>query len=402
MTFSGKTALARALGQALQEDLHIISISGPDCFQLNIYRTEEYIQNIFTQATKNAPCLIIIDELNALVPQHGRSMENDACAAFLRCMDTLAANQVQVLVIGIVTEAALIETRVLASHRLGKIIHCPIPNAVTRRSILEHYLHKASTDLSIESITHLADHTAGCVGADLIQLTRTALVEHYHYPEMTLEHHLLQTLENLKPSVLQKTAHIVLKPMQFKNLFGLDTSIELLKTIVLRPLTDASAFDRLGGKPPRGILLYGPPGSGKSGLLAGIATAAAGRATILPVQCTELVSKVIGETEKALHALFTTARAAAPCILCLEQLDAIARPRGSDGSTENTFDRLLSTLLMEMDGATTPSNDTVFDVSTHVIVLATTEHPSRLDPAILRPGYVTYLIFFRIQNLIIL
>ncbi len=157
-----------------------------------------------------------------------------------------------------------------------------------------------------------------------------------------------------------------------------------LQAAVLTPLLRPDAFARMGVRPPRGVLLHGPTGCGKTLLVLALANAASSRASFLHVQCPDVVSKVVGASSKNLARAFEQARRAAPCLLFLDHVESIAPVRGSDLSTEGSFDRLLSTLLVEMDGVSSGASGSG---DQHVVVVvAATNQRSWLDPAILRPG----------------
>ncbi|RHY41892.1 hypothetical protein DYB34_010340 [Aphanomyces astaci] len=202
-------------------------------------------------------------------------------------------------------------------------------------------------------LADVAGRTSGFVGADLLHLVREATLHSIHVAKHPGVLHDVAAWEHalslVRPSSvvqhLPQTSSHLLAP-----LVGLDDVWAALDVALLQPLRDSSAFRRMGMLPPKGILITGPSGVGKSHLLAVLGAKAQQRATCLSVKCTDLVTKVVGGTEAALAALFATARAAAPCVLLFDQIESLAPVRGFDSTTEQTFDRVLSTLLTEMDG----------------------------------------------------
>lgn len=199
--------------------------------------------------------------------------------------------------------------------------------------------------------------------------------------------HFREVLPIVRPQVALLTSGVAsVGRHTFSELGGLGQAIALLKASVVMGLEEESRFAQLGVSPPTGVLLYGPSGCGKTAL--GLALAQSTHATFIPVNGAEVVHKVVGESEKAIAQVFARARAAAPAILFIDQIDMLARPRGADSSAERTMDRLLSCLLMEMDGITaktTPGGGAA-EGRPPVMVVATTESKALIDPALLRPG----------------
>jgi transitional endoplasmic reticulum ATPase len=271
----------------------------------------------------------------------------------------------------------------------------------------------------------MSESTGGFVSADIVSLCQKALLEASkdntsHCSPVITQTHFESALSISYPSTLQ-SLHVSKRgkdsmsksstSISFATLHGLEEAIELLRVSLIEPLEDCTRFLKFGTVPPKGILLVGPPGSGKSHLAHAVAKVVQeqGIASFVSVQCTDLITKVVGDTEKALRELFETARSAAPCVLYFDQIESIAPVRGFDSSTEQTFDRILSMLLVEMDGFDTSGrnfyNKELSDetknafLQQHIVILASTHEKKMLDPAILRPGRFDIHIQLEFPNL---
>ena len=369
---------------AIEDNVRSIFVSAPEIFQKNLIQTEAYMEEIVNQAIKMQPSVLVIDEIESIGSPNCSSFESNVLAFFLSQLDRIRQEKFQVFVIGVTAQRSQMNNILCCHGRLDTHVFIRPPDSIERIEILQRLTQEM---VSIESdiIQDVALHTAGYNGADLLKLCReSAMLCIQRGDSDIVKQDFFDAMQTVRPSILQKSYEVKIPDVSMSTFVGLDDQIALLRASILMPLNSPERFSRMGVSPPRGVLLYGPSGSGKTALAQAIATEARGKATFLPVNCTEIISKVVGDTEKAIGHIFETAREAAPCILFFDQLEALAPPRGHDSSTEHTFDRLLSTLLIEMDGV--GSGEIGLSFEKHVLVLATTTSRDNLDPTILRPG----------------
>lgn len=347
------------------------------------------------------------------------------------------------LVIGICSSIASLDPSVTRPKRLEKVLHFNIPTPSERLEILKIQtknfppLESNSTSQSLpdplstpsKSLAHstsststkhvgttlerIAHRTPGFTGSDLANLCRHTLLSHLKkisqgiagidlsssiassidLPPIPFES-FESSLSVIKASALSSysTNHAI---VSFDELRGIDDIIHSLKASLIAPFEESERFKKLGAKPPSGVLLYGPPGVGKSKIA--MAVASQSKVNFLTVNATEIVSKVVGESEQNLSKLFASARAASPCILFIDQIEAIARNRSSDSSESQSSDRILSLLLTQMDGIEKNSSDgfgsNKSEIDSALIVLAATNKPHLLDSAILRPGRFDHVLY---------
>lgn len=350
---------------------------------------------------------------------------------------------VRVLVIGICSSIAGIDHSITRPKRLERIFHFNIPTPSERLDILriqtKHFPKldyssaapshtelpstpsKPSTrDQDIKSlqaklsvIERVAQRTPGFTGSDLANLCRHTLLDHlkthvngsiHDDPALQSQGSIdmppipFETFESalsvIKASALSSysTNHAT---VSFDEIRGIDDIINSLKASLIAPFEEQERFKKLGAQPPSGVLLYGPPGVGKSKLAMAIASQS--KVNFLTVNATEIISKIVGESEQNLSKLFDSARAASPCILFIDQIEAIARMRGSDSTEESSSDRILSLLLTQMDGMEKHNSNGLgsdkSDIDNALIVLAATNKPHLLDTAILRPGRFDHVLY---------
>ncbi len=308
-----------------------------------------------------------------------------------------------VFVVGIAGDASLLDPSLLQPGGLEVTFDLIAPTQQQRQAILENLLHRLDTALVVKSkddnasrqllLETLTRGTRGFAGADLSRLCTEALASAHRRGTISTDSSLSIQDEDWESAF--KSARPIDIPWsspagaQLSDLAGMDDVIRTVSEAVLLPLSRPDALAAMGV--PRasfGVLLHGPSGTGKSTLGRALATAARPYASFLAVECPELVNKVVGESERAVARLFQTARQVAPCILFLDHVEAIAGKRGFDSSTEQTMDRLLSTLLVEMDGLGSGGGGGGGGGGEGeiIVVVAVTNHLSMLDDAILRPG----------------
>ncbi|OQS06312.1 cell division cycle protein 48 [Thraustotheca clavata] len=356
-------------------------VTSPDIFQTNVGQSERKLLKIFQDAATYPRSLLIFEDIDAIAAKSDNALDRSVFGTLLAALNKIPPH---VAIIGTTNRMDVIDPALTTNCRLDKVISMAPPTLLERAMMCQH------VNVTEEIIKLAAQQTSGFVGADLLSFVREASMATMtdKNPGTITSEHINSALKVVRPSVLQnqKTATMVYTPM-----FGVEDALNTLEVAIVNPLRDSSAYRNIGIPPPKGVLLTGPSGSGKSHALGYVANQIAPFATCIPVLCTDLISKVVGGTEKALSELFATARQAAPCILLFDQIESLAPVRGFDTSSEQTFDRILSMLLLEMDGFGS-SRQSIQSLShenylkQHVAIVATTTHAKLLDPAILRPG----------------
>jgi len=394
----GKTLLARAV--ANESEANFFSINGPEIMSKFYGESEARLREIFQQAQQNAPSIIFIDELDAIAPKREEvtgEVERRVVAQLLALMDGLSGRG-NVIVIGATNRPSALDPALRRPGRFDREIEIGVPDKQGRYEILQ--IHTRGMPLSEDvDLKKLAEMTHGYTGADLSSLGReTAMKALRRYlPQINLEE------ERIPPSVLEKMqvtmedfvnaykeitptamreVYIEVPTVHWEDIGGLDDVKEDLKEAVEWPLKTPEIFTRLGIKPPKGILLFGPPGSGKTLLAKAVATESA--ANFITIKGPEIFSKWVGESEKAIREVFRKARMAAPAVIFFDELDSIVPRRGLGFSDSGVSERVISQLLTEMDGIVTLED---------IVVIAATNRPDMVDPAILRPGRFDRLIY---------
>jgi len=388
---TGKTLLAKAV--ANEADAHFILINGPTIISKFVGEAEKRIRKIFEEAEKNAPTIIFIDEIDAIAPKREESygeVERRVVAQLLATMDGLKSRG-KVIVIGATNRPNALDPALRRPGRFDREISIGVPDKKGRLNILK--IHTRNMPLTKDvDLEGLAQITHGFVGADLEALCKEAamnvlrrVLPDYKEKDEVINNEILQQLkvtqsdfkESLKlvrPSALREI--LVEAPnTKWNDIGGLETLKEELREAVEWPLKYPESFTRMGIRPPRGILLYGPPGTGKT--LVGKAVANESEANFILVKGPELLNKFVGESEKGIRKIFEKARQVAPCIIFFDEIDSIASRRGRGANDAGVTERVVNTLLNEMDG---------LDELNDVVILASTNRPDLIDPALLRPG----------------
>ncbi|ADM27979.1 AAA family ATPase, CDC48 subfamily [Ignisphaera aggregans DSM 17230] len=393
----GKTLLAKAL--ANETGAYFIPINGPEIMSKFYGESEQRLRQIFDEAKKNAPAIIFIDEIDALAPKREEvvgEVEKRVVAQLLTLMDGLEERG-RVIVIGATNRPDAVDPALRRPGRFDREIEVPPPDKKARREILA--VHTRNVPLADDvDLDKLAEITYGYTGADLAALVKEAamsalrrfLKEHAIDLDKPIPSDLLQRLKvtmsdffiamrNVAPSLMREVL-IEVPEVRWDDIGGLDLVKQQLREAVEWPLRFPQIFEQMGIRPPKGILLYGPPGCGKT-LLAKAAATESG-ANFIAVKGPEILSKWVGESEKAVREIFRRARRAAPAIIFFDEIDAIAPVRGHDVS--GVTDRIVNQLLTEMDG---------IEPLRGVVVIGATNRPDLLDPALLRPGRFDRIIF---------
>jgi transitional endoplasmic reticulum ATPase len=395
----GKTLLAKAV--ANEAGANFISIAGPEIMSKWYGQSEENLRKIFDDAEKNAPSIIFIDEIDAIAPKREEvvgEVERRVVAQLLTLMDGLKSRG-KVIVIAATNRPNALDPALRRPGRFDREIEIPVPDKQGRKEILLIHTRHMPLDKDID-IDRLAELTYGYVGADLAALAKeaamhalrrvlpeiSALKEEEELPKDVIEK-LRVTKEDfdyalrvVTPSAMREVLVEVPK-IKWEDVGGLEEVKQALKEAVEWPLKHPESFKRLGIKPPKGILLYGPPGCGKTYIVKALANEAG--ANFIAVKGPEVFSKWVGESEKFIRDIFKRAKQVAPAIIFFDEIDAIAPRRGSEIGTHVT-EQVVSQLLTEMSG--------IEDIE-GVVVIAATNRPDIIDPALLRPGRFDRMIF---------
>ena len=388
---TGKTLLAKAV--ASETSANFVSIGGPEIMSKFYGESEERLREIFKEAAENAPTIIFIDEIDSIAPKRDEvtaETERRVVAQLLALMDGLAARG-KVVVIGATNRPNALDPAIRRPGRFDREIELPIPDKDGRMEIIQ--IHTRGMPLADDvDLVQLAGMTHGYVGADLAALGREAAMRALRkiLPNLDLEaetippevlsslkvsmEDFLEAFRELQPSTLREV--LVETPnVKWEDIGGLDEAKQELMESVEWPLKYGVLYKHMGARPPKGILLYGPPGTGKTLLAKAVATES--QANFISIKGPEFLSKWVGESEKAVRETFRKARQAAPCVVFLDEIDAITPVRGQGLGDSGVTERVISQLLTELDGLEPLHN---------VVVIAATNRPDIIDPALLRPG----------------
>ncbi|WP_246720566.1 CDC48 family AAA ATPase [Methylocystis sp. H4A] len=390
----GKTLLARAV--AHESNAAFIYVSGPEIIQKFYGESEAQLRKIFDDARRRAPCIIFFDEIDSLAPKRERvegEVEKRVVAQLLASMDGLKSRG-DVIVMAATNRLNSIDPALRRPGRFDREIAIGIPNEHARREILEIYARGMPLAEGID-LADLAETTHGFTGADLNALCREAAMAalRRQLPELSLDSgpvpyealmamdvkmsDFTEGLSEVTPSGLREVS-VEVPNVRWEDVGGLEPIKATLREAIAWPLSQPLLFEKIGLQPPRGILLYGPPGNGKTLLVKALSTQS--NLNFISIKGPELLSKYVGESEQGVRELFTRARHAAPCIIFLDEVDALAPKRGFDGRSPVT-DRVVSQLLTELDGVEALGN---------VWVIAATNRLDMIDDALLRPGRLDF------------
>lgn len=398
----GKTLIARAV--ASESAAHFIVINGPEIMSKFYGESEQRLRSIFKDAEDNSPSIVFIDELDAIAPKREDvtgEVERRVVAQLLALMDGLVSRG-QVIVIGATNRPNAVDPALRRPGRFDREIEIHVPDRDSREEIL--LIHTRGMPLAQDvELKALADVTHGYVGADLQALTRESAMKTLRrvLPSVNLDEEsipsdildqlevthedFLQALKEITPTAVREV-FIESPNVPWSDVGGLKPVVTEIREAIEWPLTQPEAFKRVGIKPPRGILLYGPPGCGKTLLAKAVATES--EANFISVKGPEVLSKWVGESEKAVREVFRKARLAAPSIVFFDEIDSLTPVRGGS-SDSNVTERVISQLLTELDG---------LEELKDIIVIAATNRPDIVDPALLRPGRFDRLIYVNPPN----
>jgi transitional endoplasmic reticulum ATPase len=438
---TGKTLIAKAV--ANESGAHFIPIAGPEVISKYYGESEQRLREIFEEAQQNAPSIIFIDELDSIAPRREDvtgEVERRVVAQLLTMMDGLEERG-QVVVIGATNRLDAIDPALRRPGRFDREIEIGVPKEDDRLEVLRIHTRgmpiegerrliakrrefmtaetsdeeraEIEADLKLleeeekknreKFLEETAAKTTGFVGADLAALSREAAMRalRRYLPEIDLDANeispeIMEAMEvnfadfrdafrEITPSAMREV-FLEVSHTTWEDVGGLDEEREEVREAVEYPLTRRDAFDNLGIDPPRGVLLYGPPGTGKTLIARAVANESG--ANFIPVRGPQLLSKWVGESERAVREIFRKARQVAPSIVFFDELDALAPARGG-GSEAHVIESVVNQILTEMDG--------IQDMR-GVVVMGATNRPDIIDPALLRAGRFDRLVYIREPN----
>lgn len=381
---TGKTLTARALAKEL--NVNYIAIVGPEVMGKYYGEAEARLRKIFEKATRSAPCIIFIDEIDALAPDRAKvegELEKRLVAQLLGLMDGFAKTR-GVVVLAATNRPDQLDTALRRPGRFDREVQFRVPDRAGRLEILHILTRDMPLSESVDLDT-IADLSVGMVGADLKALCQkaayTALRRHMPSFNGPVPHRMsviqadfLHAIKQIKPAVL-RSVEVEAPKVSWEAIGGLESVKQTLQESVEGALLYPELYQRTKAKAPRGILLWGPPGTGKTLLAKAVASQA--RANFIAVNGPELLSKWVGASEQAVRELFTKARQAAPCVVFVDEIDTLAPARGSFQGDSGVSDRVVGQLLTELDGLQDCPN---------ILLIGATNRPETLDPALLRAG----------------
>ena len=387
---TGKTLLAKAV--ASESNSHFISISGPEIMSKFYGESEARLREIFKEAREKAPSIIFIDEIDSIAPKREEvtgEVERRVVSQLLSLMDGLEGRG-KVIVIAATNRPNAIDPALRRPGRFDREIEIKVPDKRGRLEILQIHARNMPLDTDVDQ-DKIAGVTHGYVGADVEYLCKEAAMKCLRrlLPELNLEDEKVppETLEKLvinmndfdyatreiTPSAMREV-YVEPPDVKWEDIGGLDTVKRELQEAVEWPLKYPALYRELKHNIPKGILLYGPSGTGKTLLAKAVATES--EANFISVKGPELLSKWVGESEKGIREIFRKARQASPCVVFFDEIDSIAPIRGMEGVHAST-ERMMSQLLTEMDGIQQMQG---------VVIIAATNRVDMIDTALLRPG----------------
>ena len=395
---TGKTLLARAV--AAESRVHFIHLNGPEIMRKFYGESEAKLREVFEEAARRAPAILFIDEIDAVAPKRAEvsgEVEKRVVAQLLSLMDGFVARG-QVIVIGATNIPEVLDPALRRPGRFDREIEIGVPNTQARLQILK--IHTRAMPLAPDvDLKEIAEHSHGFVGADLealgqevgmialrgflssFPLDTDAASAELGTLQVTRDD-FLAGLKEVEPSATREF-FIEKSTSTFSSLGGLTEAKRLLDAVIENSHMHDGIYEQVGLAPPRGILLAGPSGTGKTAMVR--ALSGEKQVPLIAIDGPQLYSKWLGESERALREVFKKARRAAPCILFFDTIDALAPKFGADQFGTDVYQRILSQLLREIDN--------LRDVK-GVILLAATNRPERIEPALLRSGRFDYKIPF--------
>src|SRR5690242_13772336 len=391
----GKTLIAKALASESEANFYIIN--GPEIMNKYYGETEARLRDIFKEAKESSPSIIFIDEIDAIAPKREEAfgdVEKRVVAQLLALMDGMSERG-QVIVLGATNRPESLDPALRRPGRFDREIEIGVPNVEGRLEILQ--IHTRGMPLAEDiDLRQLASELHGYTGADIKALCREAAMKalRHYLPEIDLEGERIspdtlgiieitnkdfkEGMKEIIPTAMREF-YVEVARVKWNDVGGLYDAKRILYDNLINAIKEPESFTKMGVKPPRGALLFGPPGCGKTLIATSLATES--NANIIIVRGPEVLSKWVGESEKAIREIFRKAKASSPCVVVFDELDSLARPRGEEDVSGN--ERVLSQLLTEMDDSG----------SSGVLVIGITNRPDLIDPSLLRPGRLDLILF---------
>nr|WP_042190828.1 AAA family ATPase [Kibdelosporangium sp. MJ126-NF4]CEL19622.1 Cell division protein FtsH [Kibdelosporangium sp. MJ126-NF4]CTQ94578.1 Cell division protein FtsH (EC 3.4.24.-) [Kibdelosporangium sp. MJ126-NF4] len=375
----GKATLVRSVANAV--DAKIVEVAAPSIAVLEANAAAAQIRAAIAEAERDTPAVLLLTDVDALLP----ATSPPPVATIV--LDSLhkAVNTPRLAIVATTAHPEAIDPRLRTVELLDRELALPLPTSKTRTELLRVLMRDVPTESNVDFST-VADRTPGFVVADLVALRREASVraalrqKDAPEPKISSED-MVGALETVRPTSMSSSDNLQTGGLTLDAVGDMAEVKQSLTEAVLWPLQYPDSFARLGVQPPRGVLLYGPPGCGKTFLIR--ALAGSGRLNVLSVKGAELMDKWVGESERAVRELFRRAAEASPTMVFLDEVDALA-PRRGQSSDSGVGDRVVAALLTELDGVE-PLRD--------VIVVGATNRPELIDPALLRPGRLERIIY---------
>ena len=391
----GKTLLAKVL--ASESEANMFSINGPEIMNKYYGETEARLRDIFKEAKENSPSIIFIDEIDAIAPKREEAygdVEKRVVAQLLALMDGLTERG-NVIVLGATNRPDSVDPALRRPGRFDREMEISVPNADGRLEVLQIHTRGMPIGDDVE-LKILASELHGYTGADMKSLCREAAMKSIrrYLPKIDLETEkipskVLQSMEiklidfydamhEVVPTAMREF-YVERSKIYWENVGGLDDAKKILEENLISAMNDPEKFIKMGIKPPKGALLYGPPGCGKTILARALSTESGGN--MILVRGPEILSKWVGESEKAIREIFRKAKASSPCVIIFDELDSLAKLKS--GEESGVGETILSQLLTEMEEGS----------SSRVVVIGITNRPDMIDNAMLRSGRLDLRIF---------
>ena len=393
----GKTLLAKVL--ASESDANMFSINGPEIMNKYYGETEAKLRDIFKEAKENSPSIIFIDEIDAIAPKREEAygdVEKRVVAQLLALMDGLT-DRGNVIVLGATNRPDSVDPALRRPGRFDREMEISVPNADGRLEVME--IHTRGMPIAKDvNLKELSSDLNGYTGADMKSLCREAAMRSIrrYLPEIDLETEkiptkILQSMEvklidfydamrEVVPTAMREF-YVERSKVYWDDVGGLDEAKKILEENLITAMINPEKFTKMGIKPPKGALLYGPPGCGKTLLARALATESSGN--MILVRGSEILSKWVGESEKAIREIFRKAKSSSPCVIIFDELDSLAKFKSNDDS--GVGETILSQLLTEMEDGS----------ASRVVVIGISNRPDIIDGAVLRTGRLDLRIFIQ-------